>query len=144
MYVLFSNTAIVLQNQGLLTAIDNFLLLLLFLPKNRRLLNEVGLIWNPSYMTSHNECFFLETFITNSWELYFSRTKFFETYFLELTGRLLIYCWCLEFWIFIENLVLQFIRIKITINFTHKIATVKSSQSWYRPYSPGPVSVKFE
>ena len=31
------------------------------------------------------------------WEL-----KFFKTYFSELTGRLLIYYWCLELWTFIK------------------------------------------
>ena len=29
--------------------------------------------------------------------LVYLEIKFFETYFLELTGGLLIYCWCLEF-----------------------------------------------
>ena len=49
------------------------------------------------------EGFFLGTFRTNSWELNILRTKFIMTYFLELTGRLLIYCWCLEFCIFLPT-----------------------------------------
>ena len=48
-------------------------------------------------ITLVTEGFFLGTLRTNSWELNFSRTKFLELIFLELTGRLLIYCWCLEF-----------------------------------------------
>ena len=52
-----------------------------------------------AYVQLHMVCegFFLGTFRTNSWELNFLRTKFFETYFLELTGRLLKYCWFLVF-----------------------------------------------
>ena len=37
------------------------------------------------------EVFFWGNFRTNSQKLNFLRTKFFETYFLELTGKLLIY-----------------------------------------------------
>ena len=53
-----------------------------------------------------HEDFFLRTFKTNSWELDFLEffiTKFLVTYFLELTGRLLIYCWHLEFSLHISD-----------------------------------------
>ena len=60
-------------------------------------INKVISITQTEYNYKRHEGFVLGTFRTNSLEHNFLRTKFFETYFLELAGRLLIYCWCLEF-----------------------------------------------
>ena len=46
-----------------------------------------------SVIVKINEGFYLGTFRTNSWELNFSRTKFFETYILGLNTIVNFYSW---------------------------------------------------